>query len=127
MNKKIQELEQKVRDKREEWENAQTELQEAQRELLLPDLIKKYEGKYFKSENSYGGTDAKKWWFYRKVTEVVGINECRCIAFQKTSENEYIFKEDDFTYLSQLCEEITEEEFANEYVKYSSSLKVKFN
>lgn len=50
---------------------------------LLPDLKKKYEGKYWKYRNSAGG-DTDKWWLYSYCKEVKSVYNFIYVCFEIT-------------------------------------------
>jgi len=92
---------------------------------LTPALIKKYEGKYFKFRNSYGG-DRKKWWMYVKCMKVKSRDEITSFAFQKDIYGEITTSVKKRTSESILQIEITKREFDTAYNKMIQTIN-KYN
>jgi hypothetical protein len=103
--------------------NAIEKLQERQLiEKNYPAFKRKYEGKFFKTINGYGG-DTPPWFLYRKVTEIRpsdiydtggkgGITaHFRGWSFQITSYNQIQIEQLENGYVHHLEEEISEAEF----------------
>lgn len=58
---------------------------------ILPKLKKKFEGKCFKFNNSYG-RDSAPWWLYIRVRKITNADFCDTIELQITSHGEAILK-----------------------------------
>jgi len=98
--------------------------------------FKKFEGRYFKVKNSYGGAEKRSdwWWLYIKVTQVNpddvydtggnGVN-CRCkgYSFQTCKYGNVEIDKNKRTYISSLVQEITEKEFNEAWNKLMSTLE----
>lgn len=78
----------------------------------LPELEKKYLGKYFKTRNSYGS--GKKWWVYTKVESISFPNSFKGKTFQTVCDGK---REIDFNYngyLTSLDAEISKSEYTKQ-------------
>lgn len=60
-------------------------------EISLPDIKKRYEGKYFKYRNSYGPR-SKGWWLYSFVIEVMGPDNFIVDSFETDEKGEAVFQ-----------------------------------
>lgn len=121
--KKIKELEKKVEEARKVLLKASEELVDAQNKILLPEAIKQFEGKYFKTKNSYGG-DSEDWWKYKQIIKVHSHTHCTWVSFEKTSTNELKIEEEDFAWLSTLSaeDEITFQEWEKALKKFQKDI-----
>lgn len=90
-------------------------------EQHYPQFKKRFEGKYFKYRNRYGG-DSKGWWLYTKVTEIKpefvydtggnGItSHYRGWSFQVTEDGNISIDKVKYGYVHSLKQEISETEF----------------
>jgi|SRR5215217_2339623 len=120
--KTAKQLKQLIGKKQHELMKLKEELDAVNTQVELPTLKEKYEGKYFKYLNSYGG-DRAKWWLYSKCTNVEGTFHATISSFQVDCDGKAEFKIDDFSPISMLKHEITEEEYLTEL----NRLKTVFN
>jgi len=92
----------------------------------------KFEGKYFKTINSYNSTD-KGWWLYIKILEIKPSDVYNSIgnevtasyhgwSFQTTCYNEIIIDKEKNGYVHSIDMEITEDEFYTAYNKMIASI-----
>ena len=82
---KLRELELK---KISELRKIQNKLRDAEERIELPELKKKFEGKYFKYRNSYGGDSS--WWLFAYCKEVKGVYHYVCDTFESFDDkNEF--------------------------------------
>lgn len=76
----------------------------------LPNVIDRYEGKYFKFRNSYSSPD-KGWWLYMYVKKVTGIRYLTAIQVEKDSHGAVKLSIEEHLPIS-MCEvEITRDEY----------------
>ena len=79
---------------------------------LLPESIKKYQGKCFKERNSYGcGSDTEDWFIYYFVKKVTSYNYSDAITMQITGHGTFELEQDPHLPLSMCKNEISREEF----------------
>jgi hypothetical protein len=107
--KTIQELDiqkQKAEKRLRQIKNAIDDLEQAQ---ILPEMRKKYEGKYFKYENRYDSKES--WWMYFYVSSVKTRWRVKGIEFQKTCTGEITVSVKDNLCLSLLDIECDKSEF----------------
>lgn len=79
---------------------------------LLPESIKKYQGKCFKERNSYGcGSDTEDWFIYYFVKKVTSHNYSEGIIMQITGRGTFELEQDRHLPLSICKNEISREEF----------------
>lgn len=101
--KKVQEIKQKI--------------SELEKDIELPELKEKYEGKFFKYLNSYGDIN-QEWWIYVHCKEIKSDNEVIVSTFE-TEKYGSKFILDDIGFLTCFCEiEITEIEYNDELCKF---------
>lgn len=114
--KKLKQREKKLRA---ELKSIEEKLNTDFEKKKYPAFKKKYEGKYFKTSNSYGGDE--RWWLYTWVTEIKpndiyrihnGVNcSCTVFSFQTTPSKNVEIEQDRHTYVNLLGQEITKQEF----------------
>lgn len=92
----------------------------------IPVFKKKYEGKYFKYRNCYGGSnDDERWWVYSFCEKVVDTDHYIGWKFEKETMNGEIkiSRSKDWGGYFLLEIEITKEEFMVEWRKISANIK----
>lgn len=109
---KLKNAEAQLRAKRQEYEKQKQLVNEIKTKELLPDAIKKYEGKCFKEINSYGvGCGNGDWFKYYFVTKVTSYNFCEAISMQIDSYGKFDVENEEHLPLSICNNEIDKEEF----------------
>jgi len=87
--------------------NIRHQIEEIKEKELLPDLKRKYEGKYWKYNNGYNNEE--RWWIYSYCIEVKGEHDF-CVVTFESSPNGCEFKTHDRgSYLCQI--QITKSEY----------------
>ena len=71
-------------------------------------------GKCYKYRNSYG-SDCSGWWRYKKVTGIHSGSYVETIDFQETADHRFEIKISEYSPLSCMEEECTEEEWNNAF------------
>jgi hypothetical protein len=80
---------------------------------------KKYLGKCFKGENSYGNNEPK-WWLYKKV---IGVDyDLESIQFQITSNGTYEIESNKWCNDLSYLKEISQEEFNQAWLEFKISV-----
>ena len=90
----------------------------------LPNVVKKYEGKYFKERNSYGSGDS--WFIYYYVEKVLDLTIGIATSIQLTSDNKFEIETDRRFYLNAAKHEISAEEFSMDMDKFRGYTKKVF-
>lgn len=88
---------------------------------ILPKIKEKYEGKYWKYENSYN--EDQKWWLYSFCVEAIDEISALFNSFE-TRPYELTFKiKEEYNFF--ICQiEITQEEYLSALNKFKSSLDI---
>ena len=117
-----------LEEKGREYQEQREIVEKLKIEQQLPDIIAKYEGKYFRERNSYGcGSDEPDWYIYYIVREITSLDFCKAISIQYTSDNRFEIQEERLLPLS-LCEhEITKEDFLSTIVSFEKHIEDIFN
>src|SRR3972149_134053 len=115
---KLEILQKEATIKRKELNKVTDAIEKLKSEIGLPELNKKYLGKYFKTKNSYG--DGKIWYIYTIVDSIEFPNSFKGRTFQTTSDGkrDFDFKHDG--YLSSLGKQIKKED----YLKQLEMIKI---
>lgn len=93
---------------------------------LLPDVKKRYEGKYFKCKNSYSLPEAEGdyWYVYYKVVNVNDVKMFEGVSFQTDTYGKVTVDANCDIFDTLLQTPITEKEFMEAYQKVLDNLLV---
>jgi len=97
-------------------------IEQLELEHELPKLKEKYEGKFWKTENNYGGDD-KKWWVYSHCKSIESMTAGIFDHFETCPYDEYRFSVNISHYFSMNDIEITKEEYQIAYNVFVSKLQ----
>lgn len=97
------------------------ELEEAENKKEIPTLIKQYEGKFFKYQNSCGGDE--KWWYYSFCKKVKSRSYAIADCFQ-TTPYENNFNIDSEQHYFMFAIEITAQEYMNALTDFLSKVQL---
>jgi hypothetical protein len=117
--KTIDQLKQEADDLRAKVRKIHETIDKIMSDEALPDLKKKYEGKYFKYRNSCSGDP--KWWLYSKCEKVVFRNLFEGFWFQIDYAGRVEIKNNVFEFHFQ--KEITKKEFMTAYNKMLKTIE----
>ena len=84
--------------------------------IELPNIISKYEGKYFRGKDSYGSS-YESWFIYYYVKEVFSTDYCKVVSIGIDSDGKLEAYEEDIR-ISLLEEEISKSTFLKETEKH---------
>lgn len=116
---KIEKLKKDYDNKRKELFAIKEAIEEIETNEILPELRKKYEGKFFKFKNSCDGEEW--WWLYIYCRKVENENWGIVDRFQTSIyQNEFIHNKSDI--LSSCNIEITREEYQKAFDEFSNKL-----
>jgi len=90
---------------------------------ILPELKKKYEGKYFKFKNSYGSDTEESWFIYQRVEKVNDADICHITSIQDDKKGRIEFEIDKYYHVNMLQVPITKKEFTDNYKKALNKIK----
>ena len=113
----LESLEKQAGKKADELAEIKDKIEALETKQELPALKKKYEGKYFKYRNTYGGS-CKDWWLYHFVIEVSDSCYAKVISWEETTRQHIKIQKKDMCSLNILGEEITAEEYEQALNKF---------
>lgn len=121
--KNLESLKKEAAIKSKELNKVVNEIDKIERGAGLPELNKKYLGKYFKTKNSYG--HGKGWYIYTIVDSVEFPNSFKGRTFQTTSDGIREFSFEYNGYLSSLEKQIKKEEYMSQLEMVKSFINEK--
>jgi hypothetical protein len=97
------------------------QIEEAENKKAIPELRKRYEGKFFKYRNSCSGEE--KWWFYSFCKKIKSKTYAEGDCFEATPyENKFQFDHDLHYFMFET--EITEQEYMNALTDFLSKAQL---
>jgi uncharacterized protein YihD (DUF1040 family) len=116
---KVEDLKEQLKELEDKARILRDKINEEEDRIAIPELKKKYEGKYFKYRNSYSCSENEcdYWYVYYKVIKVVGHNNFRVARFQKTVHNEIEIYTDHFASEGVLEIKISKREYDRAFSK----------
>lgn len=118
--KKLTELKTELKKVQNKYTKLRQAVEDVELKLELPNLKKKYEGKFYKYQNSTG-TD-KKWWLYSYCKKVLNQREAICDRFESSPyENEFRNNATEYFYTFEI--EITRREYIKALSVFVSKCK----
>ena len=117
---KLQKLENRYYELQNILQETKNEIEELKTKKRLPELKKKYEGKYFKYKNSY--SDRESWWLYYYCKKVDDCYYTITNNFQEKTDG-FEFDIDSDTSINLLGEEISHKEYNTALNKFLENAK----
>ncbi len=90
MSQNLEQLGKKLAEKQKEIILLKNKIDDIENKMLVPELKKRYVGKYFKYRNNYSCPQTEKdyWWLYSQVIGVIGKDQCIVNSFEFDSEGQ---------------------------------------
>lgn len=120
---KIEELRVKKSLLESEIQELNDQIKSHEQEIELPQKKAEYEGKYFRTTNSYGVGGKSDWYLYSYVDEVRDLRYFSGITFQLCEDGNMDIEMKPHHHLSLVGEEITKEVFEEAVTKFHKEVK----